>query len=79
MGKFHLQTAFSRQCTLSEDFENEPRAIEDLAAPRLFEVALLHRRHDVIDDREAGFLGGDQFAELGDFAGAEQRGRPRHG
>ena len=24
MGKFHLQTAFSRQCTLSKDFENEP-------------------------------------------------------
>ncbi len=77
MGKLHLQTAFSRQRALPEDFENEARAIEDLAAPCLFEVALLHGRHDVIDDGEAGILGRDQLAELGDFARAEQRRRPR--
>ena len=36
MRKLHLQTAFSRQRTLAENFENETRAIEDLAAPCLF-------------------------------------------
>ena len=43
MRKLHLQTAFARQRALAEDFENEAGAIEDLAAPRLLEVALLHR------------------------------------
>ena len=56
MGKLHLQPAFARQRALPEDFENEARAIEDLAPPCLFEIALLHGRHDVIDDREAGIL-----------------------
>ncbi len=79
VGQLHLQAAFTRAGTLAEDFEDQPGAVENLAAPRLLEVALLHRRDRVVDDGETGIVLGDQLAELIDLAGAEQRRRPRLG
>jgi hypothetical protein len=76
VGKFHLQAAFTRSRALAEDFQDEARAIEHLASPGLLQVALLHRGHGVIDDGESGPFIGDQLAELGNLAWAEERRGP---
>ena len=44
MRQLHLKRAFPRPRPLAEDIENEPRAVDDLAAPGAFQIALLNRR-----------------------------------
>ena len=74
--QFDLQPALLRPRAAAEDLENEPGAVDDLAVPFLFQIALLDRRQVVVDDGGFGFGGADQGSQFLDLAGAEQgRGR----
>ena len=77
MREFDLQRAFLGPGASTENFEDQPGAVEDLGVQRLFEVALLHRRQRMVDDRRAphGFL--DDFGDLLDLAATQQRRRAR--
>ena len=55
MRMLDLQRAFARARAASEDFENEPGAVEHLGVPGLFQVALLHRRERAVHHHDAGF------------------------
>src|SRR5260221_6430207 len=59
----------------AEDLENQAGAVDDLAVPRLLEVALLDRRDRRVDDDDADLFRRDDLAERGDRATAEQRRR----
>ena len=66
-----LQRAFARARAPAENFENEAGAVEHLGVPRLFEIALLHRRERAIHHHDAGFEGFDEAGDLLDLALAE--------
>ena len=48
--ELHLQLAFARPRAPREDVEDELRAIDDLAADRLFDLPQLRRRQLVVED-----------------------------
>lgn len=77
MRKIDLQRAFLCGGAAAEDFENQARAVDDLAIPLLFEIALLHRGQRMIDDHQAGIGLVEKMADFFDLAGSEQRGRAR--
>ncbi len=77
MRKLDLEAPFARSRAASEDLEDEARAVEHLGVPGALEIALLDRRHGMIDDDELGARLLDQRLDLLDLAGAEQRRRPR--
>ena len=52
-----LQLALEAPGTLREDVEDERAAIDDLAAERLLEVALLRRGERIVEDHDVGVLG----------------------
>src|SRR3974390_2332422 len=79
MGEFHLQAPFAGLCTLTENLEDQRRAVEHFGVPGLFEVALLHRRKLRIDDDHLRFERGNLGLDLVDLAGADQRRGPRTG
>src|SRR6266849_1769666 len=54
--ELHLELALVTLGALGENVEDQPRAVDDRAAERLLEIALLHRRQDVIEYREGGTL-----------------------
>ena len=62
---------------LSEDFEDEPGAVDHLGLPAPFEVALLHRAERGVDDDEANRALSNDGAQILDIAAAEQRRRDR--
>ena len=63
----------------AKNFENEPRSIDDLGIPRLLEIALLHRRDDVVDDDQTYFEIPYPLANFIDLPRSEQSRRPRLG
>ena len=71
-----LHRPFARARALAEDVEDEPGAVDDLAAPLALEVALLHRAERGVHHGESGRVPGDRLAEGGDLALAEQGGGP---
>jgi hypothetical protein len=81
MRKLHLQHTFTGLRSAAEDVEDQPRAVDHLAGPRLFKVALLHggqrrihhdKRDFLIDDQRREFLD-LALAEIGRGARARQR------
>src|SRR6185437_8647738 len=55
-GKLHLELAFAGAGAGAENLEDEAGAVDDLALPLPFEIALLHRRHRRVDDRDGDLL-----------------------
>ncbi len=54
--ELHLELALVTLGALGEYVEDQPSPVDDRAAERLLEIALLHRRQDVIEYGERGTL-----------------------
>ena len=76
-GELDLQPALPGARPCRENFEDERRAVDHLAAPRAFEIALLHRGERPIHDDQAQFVRGYCLRHRLHPSGAEQGGRPR--
>ncbi len=72
-----LQLAFARPRAPREDVEDELRAIDDLAADRLFDLPQLRRRQLVVEDDDVDVGFGGRGRERLNLAGAEKRRRIR--
>ena len=72
MGQLDLQRALARSCALSKNLENEAGSIEDLRLPGLLQIALLHRRHGMVDDDQFRLCLSNQRFDLVDLAGTEE-------
>ena len=70
-----LQLAFARPRAAREDVEDQLRAIDDLAADLLFDLAQLRRRQLVVEDDDVDARLGARRGERLDLAGAEKRRR----
>jgi hypothetical protein len=57
---------------LGEDVEDQARAVDHVAAERFFQVALLHRRQRVIENRERRLLLLEDPPDLLDLAGTRE-------
>src|ERR1041385_326305 len=76
-GKFHLELAFGGAGAGPEDLQDEAGAVDDLAAPLLLQITLLHWSKRMIDDGEADLLGFNQFRIALHRPLAEQRRWPK--
>ena len=79
VGELDLQRALARARPPTENLEDQPGAVDDLAAPGLLQIALLHRRERAIHRDERDLLLGDELADLLDLALAEKGRGPRLG
>ena len=85
MRQFDLQRPFPRARPPAEDFEDQSRSIDNFCAPRLFKIALLHRRDRAIHDddrsRQAFHHSGNlidlAFADIGCRTNVVERDKPR--
>ena len=57
----------------------KPGSIDDLGIPRFLEIALLHRRDDVVDDDQTDFESRYPLVNFIDLSRSEQSRRPRLG
>ena len=76
MRVFDLQRAFARARAPAENLQNKAGPVDDLGAPGLFQIALLHRRQRAIHHHDAGFVRLDQSGDFLDLAFAEISRRP---
>ena len=85
MRQFDLQRPFPRARPPAEDFKDQPRSIDNLCAPGLFKIALLHGRDRAIHDddrsRQAFHHSGNlidlAFADVGCRTDVAERDKPR--
>ena len=63
---FDLQLALARAGALTEDFQDQRRAVHDLAAKNFLEVAGLCRRKLIVENNRVHFA---RFAKPGEFLG----------
>src|SRR4029079_13846466 len=75
MRKLDLQRAFAGAGAPTEDFQDQPGAIDNLGAPGLFEVALLDRRQRAIHHHDSDLVAFDEAGNLLDLALADEAGR----
>ena len=68
-----LQRTFAGAGAPAEDFQDQPGAVDDFCAPRLFEVALLYRCQRAVHHHDADFECFDDAGKLLDLAFAEKR------
>src|SRR5262249_18401913 len=71
MRRFDLQRALARLRAPSEDFQDQAGTVDDLGAPGLFQIALLHRRQCTVHHYDANLVGLDQSGKLLDLALAD--------
>jgi hypothetical protein len=64
---------FPRPRPLAENFEDQCGAIQNLCRPRLFEIALLHRRELCVDDDDLGLRIARHSADLCNLAASHER------
>ncbi len=76
MREFDLQAAFPRAGALAEDIEDQPGAIDDLAPPLAFQIALLYRAERRVHDRERHVVFAKRCTLRRHLAFAQQRARP---
>ena len=69
-----LELTFVALRALGENVEDQPRTVDDRAAERLFEVALLHRRQVVVEYRERSMLLLQSALDFLDFSRAGKKG-----
>ena len=77
MRQFDLQCTFLGAGTLTENFQNEPRTVDNLDVPFLFEIALLYRRQCVINNDQPDGLFINRFRNGFHLSRAQERCRPR--
>jgi len=70
--QFDLKPPLLGPRATAEDFQDQAGAVDDLHLPRLFQIALLHRRQGVVDDDSLGVCGAHERGQLLDLARAEQ-------
>ena len=76
MRQFNLQAAFARAGPFAENLQDQPGAINHLAAPGAFQIALLHGAERGIHNHHAHLLVMQRFFLHLHLAFAHQRGRP---
>jgi hypothetical protein len=74
MREFDLERAFPGRGAFAEDLEDEAGAVDDLAGPFLFQVALLDRGELGVEDGDVDLPGADLLALGGGLAFAEEGG-----
>jgi len=72
LGQFNLKFTFVTFRALRKNIEDQAVAIDDTGFQRLFEIALLARRQDVIKNHEFDAVGHDGLFEFFDFAAADE-------
>src|SRR5712692_8824278 len=72
--KLHLELALVTLGALGEDVQDQTRAVDDRAAERLLQIALLRGRQVVIENRERGALLLQSSPDLLDFSGTREMG-----
>ena len=76
-GQLHLQAALGGAGAAGEDLQDQTGAVDDLDVPGALEIALLDGAQGAVNHDHVGVGLGDERADLGHLAGAEQGGR-RH-
>jgi hypothetical protein len=72
MGKFNLQAAFRCRSAFTENLENKPRAVDDLALESILEIALLDRGKRTVNDHKLGRVLFAPRRDILDLTGTEQ-------
>ena len=73
MRQFDLQNALFRAGALAENLQNQRGAVDDLALPSAFQVALLHGRQSAIRNDQRGFVSLDDSGDFLDLPLAQKR------